>query len=58
MKKELVQQVTPPQSGIKRFFHSEEVKRPKKNTNGALVFEHSKESPTIKDFFGARKRAK
>lgn len=51
------QQITPPSKGIKRYFNSEEVKKPKKNANGALVFEHSKDSPTIKDLFGARKKS-
>lgn len=36
------QQVTPPAKGIKRFFHSEEVKRPHVSSNGALCFD----SPT------------
>ena len=36
------QQTTPPAKGIKRFFHSEEVKRPHVSSNGALCFD----SPT------------
>lgn len=36
------QQVTPPPKGIKRFFHSEEVKRPKTTAKGTLQFDKPK----------------
>lgn len=41
------QQVTPPPKGIKRFFHSEEVKRPKTTANGTLHFEKPKGSRNL-----------
>ena len=50
-------QRTPKSKGIKRYFHSEEVKRPIQNGKGAFVFEHEKTKPSIsRDLFGVKQK--
>ena len=50
-------QLTPKSKGIKRYFHSEEVKRPIQNGKGALVFEHEKTKPFVsRDLFGVKRK--
>ena len=50
-------QFTPKSKGIKRYFHSEEVKRPIQNGKGTFVFEHEKTKPSIsRDLFGVKRK--
>lgn len=52
-------QLTPKPKGIKRYFHSEEVKRPVVTETGSLTFQHSEDSPVIaRDLFGVKRKAK
>ena len=52
-------QITPKPKGIKRYFHSDEVKRPIVTETGSLAFQHSDDSPVIaRNLFGVKRKAK
>ena len=52
-------QITPKPKGIKRYFHSDEVKRPVVTETGSLAFQHSEDSPVIaRNLFGVKRKAK
>ena len=52
---------TPPAKGIKRFFHSEEVKKPRQSESGVLTFSPSPSpspSPSVKrNLFGVKRKS-
>ena len=51
------ERTTPPAKGIKRYFHSDEVKRPIQTESGALKFDASEHSSARRNLFGVKRKS-